>query len=78
MTDGRTDGGDCNIPNAFLKNCGDKNSHMEASIHVGVIVVRTQFFVLIYEFILISPKNYIYYYNYPHIYWISMIYFILN
>ena len=24
MTDGRTDGGDCNIPNAFLKKCGDK------------------------------------------------------
>ena len=29
MTDGRTDewtdGGDCNIPNAFLKKRGDKN-----------------------------------------------------
>ena len=23
MTDGRTDGGDCNIPNAFLKKRGD-------------------------------------------------------
>ena len=37
-----------------------QNSHMEVSIHVGVIVVRTQFFVLIYEFIPISPNNYIY------------------
>ena len=26
MTDGRTDGGDCNIPIAFLKKRGDKNS----------------------------------------------------
>ena len=24
MTDGRTDGGDCNIPDAFLKKRGDK------------------------------------------------------
>ena len=24
-TDGRTDGGDCNIPDAFLKKFGDKN-----------------------------------------------------
>ena len=38
----------------------NKQKHMEVSIHVGVIVVRTQFFVLIYEFILISPNNYIY------------------
>ena len=22
----RTDGGDCNIPDAFLKKCGDKNA----------------------------------------------------
>ena len=42
---------------------------MEVSIHVGVIVVRAQYFVLIYEFIPISPNNYIYInYNYPHIY----------
>ena len=26
MMDGRTDGGDCNIPDAFLKKRGDKNS----------------------------------------------------
>ena len=47
---------------------------MEVSIHVGVILVRTQFFDLIYEFILIFSNNYIYIYinyNYPHIYWIS-------
>ena len=44
---------------------------MEVSIHVGVIVVRTQFFVLIYEFILISPKIIYINYTYPHIYWIS-------
>ena len=25
MTDGRTDGGDCNIPIAFLKKRGDNN-----------------------------------------------------
>ena len=25
MTDGRTDGGDCNIPDAFLKKRGDNN-----------------------------------------------------
>ena len=25
MTDRRTDGGDCNIPDAFLKKRGDKN-----------------------------------------------------
>ena len=25
MTDGQTDGGDCNIPDAFLKKRGDKN-----------------------------------------------------
>ena len=23
LTDGQTDGGDCNIPDAFLKKCGD-------------------------------------------------------
>ena len=27
LTDGRTDGGDCNIPNAFLKKRGDKNTN---------------------------------------------------
>ena len=27
-TDRRTDGGDCNIPNAFLKKCGDKNQYV--------------------------------------------------
>ena len=27
MTDRRTDGGDCNIPNAFLKKRGDKNAY---------------------------------------------------
>ena len=37
----------------------NKNSH-KVSIHVGVIEVRTQFFVLIYEFILIPPNNCIY------------------
>ena len=26
MTDRQTDGGDCNIPDAFLKKRGDKNS----------------------------------------------------
>ena len=26
MTDGRMDGGDCNIPDAFLKKRGDKNN----------------------------------------------------
>ena len=26
MTDGRTDGGDCNIPDAFLKKRGDNNN----------------------------------------------------
>ena len=26
MTDGRTDGGDCNIPDAFLKKRGDNKS----------------------------------------------------
>ena len=41
-------------------NTSKQNSHMEVSIHVGVIVVRTQFFVLIYEFILTSPNNYMY------------------
>ena len=30
MTDGQTDGGDCNIPNAFLKKSGDK--YMAGSI----------------------------------------------
>ena len=25
MTDGRTDGGDCNIPDAFLKKRGDND-----------------------------------------------------
>ena len=44
---------------------------MEVSIHVGGKVVRTQFFILIYEFILISPHIKYINYNYPHIYWIS-------
>ena len=48
-----------------------KNSHMEVSIHVGVIVVRTQFFVLIYELILIHPNICINKYNNYQIYWIS-------
>ena len=26
MTDGRTDGGDCNIPDAFLKKRGDNET----------------------------------------------------
>ena len=26
MTDGQTDGGDCNVPDAFLKNRGDNKS----------------------------------------------------
>ena len=26
MRDRRTDGGNCNIPDAFLKKCGDNNS----------------------------------------------------
>ena len=26
MTDGQTDGGDCNIPNAFLKKRGDNKN----------------------------------------------------
>ena len=29
MTDGRTDGGDCNIPDAFLKKRGDNNVNFE-------------------------------------------------
>ena len=41
------------------------------SIHVGVIVVRTQFFVLIYELILFPLKIMYINYNYPHIYLIS-------
>ena len=50
----------------------NKNSHREVSIHVGVIVVRIQFFVLIFEFIPIPPNYYIYInYNHPHIFWIS-------
>ena len=27
MTDGQTDGGDCNIPDAFLKKCRDKQPY---------------------------------------------------
>ena len=45
----------------------NKNSHMEVSIHVGVIVVRTQFFVLICDSFLF-PLTIIYI---NHIYWIS-------
>ena len=44
---------------------------MPVSIHVGVIVVRTQIFVLIYELILIPPNICINKYNYYQIYWIS-------
>ena len=33
--DRQTDGGDCNIPNAFLKKCGDKN-RSEVKVKVKV------------------------------------------
>ena len=31
QTDGQTDGGDCNIPDAFLKKCGDNNRPLDKS-----------------------------------------------
>ena len=37
---------------------------MEVSIPVGVIEFREKIFVLIYEVILISPNNYIYFIKY--------------
>ena len=46
--------------NTFTINGYCQYKQMEVSIHVGVIVVKTQFFVLIYELILISPNNFIY------------------
>ena len=33
-TDGRTDGGDCNIPDAFLKKRGD-NNNKEQDVHIN-------------------------------------------
>ena len=36
MTDGRTDGGDCNIPDAFLKKRGDKNLSLAKNQVFGV------------------------------------------
>ena len=34
--DGRTDGGDCNIPNTFLKKRGDKNDPQKKH-HLGTV-----------------------------------------
>ena len=49
----------------------NRNTHMEVSLHVGVIAVRTQFFVLIYEFILFPLIIVCINYNYHLINWIS-------
>ena len=35
MTDGRTDGGDCNIPDAFLKKRGDKHVRIVSPFALG-------------------------------------------
>ena len=38
MTDGRTDGGDCNIPIAFLKKRGDnKQTNKQTNIYRRVV-----------------------------------------
>ena len=49
----------------------NKNSHMEVSLQVGVIVVKTQFFVLSMNSFLFSLIIVYINYNYHHIYWIS-------
>ena len=42
MTDGRTDGGDCNIPDAFLKKRGDNNGLICHGVDVSDDVTTTK------------------------------------
>ena len=43
MTDGRTDGGDCNIPYAFLKKRGDNKAMLKSRMFQEPLLTLTVF-----------------------------------